>query len=411
MGGVRGAGLQHEEAGAIGAGDFCVNDFQVDFGMAEWAVAAIAGDRMGFNVNDVLVRVVHALRSSAVMRRMIAGIGRWAKRTARSGAKVFLVLFFQKKNFFLPFFLLSGCAAIPYGHPHAAVTSGVFVLADGVSLPYRVYPAQSEVRVVVLALHGYTDSRDAFVYLAGDLNPHGVTIYAPDQSSFGATGNRGLWPGTASLVEEGDDMARQLREKYPHTPLYVLGESMGGGVAILMAAGPHAPPVDGYVLESAAVWGGAALSPVYRGVLGLVDAVAPAKRLSGQSQHIRASDNIDALRAFGADPLTIHEPRVDDLAGLVGLMGDAQAACGAFHASRALFLYGGHDQLIPPEATQMCWARLPPGVTLAYYPADYHLMVRDVERATPIKDILNFVRGGTPVSGAPSAATVFLAGG
>jgi alpha-beta hydrolase superfamily lysophospholipase len=83
---------------------------------------------------------------------------------------------------------LSGCAAIPYGHPHAAVTSGVFMLADGVSLPYRVYPASGQVRVVVLALHGYTDSRDAFVYLAGDLNPHGVTIYAPDQSSFGATG-------------------------------------------------------------------------------------------------------------------------------------------------------------------------------------------------------------------------------
>jgi hypothetical protein len=102
---------------------------------------------------------------------------------------------------------------------------------------------------------------------------------------------------------------------------------------------------------------------------------------------------------------------VDDLAGLVGLMGDAQAACGAFHASRALFMYAGHDQLIPPEATRMCWDRLPPGVTLAYYPADYHLMVRDVERAAPIKDILNFVLGGAPVSGAPSAATVFLAGG
>ncbi len=67
MGGIRGAGLQHEEAGAIGAGDFCVNDFEVDFGVAEGAIAAIAGDRMGFNVNDVLVRIVHALRSSAVL--------------------------------------------------------------------------------------------------------------------------------------------------------------------------------------------------------------------------------------------------------------------------------------------------------------------------------------------------------
>jgi alpha-beta hydrolase superfamily lysophospholipase len=340
---------------------------------------------------------------------MIAGFLPRTKRTARSGAKVFC-FFFSKKKFFFPFLLLSGCAAIPYGHPHAAVTSGVFMLADGVSLPYRVYPASGQVRVVVLALHGYTDSRDAFVYLAGDLNPHGVTIYAPDQSSFGATGNRGMWPGTSVLVNEADEMAVQLRARYPNTPLYVLGESMGGGVAILMAAGAHPPPVDGYVLESAAVWGGAAMSPVYRGVLGLAADVVPAKRLSGQSQHIRASDNIAALRAFGADPLTIHEPRVDDVAGLVALMGDAQAACGAFHAPRALFLYGGHDELIPPEATRRCWETLPTGVTLTYYPADYHLMVRDVERATPNGDILAFLLGGAPVSEAPSAATVFLAG-
>jgi len=73
-------------------------------------------------------------------------------------------------------------------------------------------------------------------------------------------------------------------------------------------------------------------------------------------------------------------------------------------------MYGGHDELIPPEATRRCWETLPAGVTLAYYPADYHLMVRDVERATPNADILAFLLGGAPVSAAPSAATVFLAG-
>jgi len=36
--------------------------------------------------------------------------------------------------------------------------------------------------------------------------------------------------------------------------------------------------------------------------------------------------------------------------------------------------------------------------------------VRDVERATPNADILAFLLGGAPVSAAPSAATVFLAG-
>ena len=47
----------------------------------------------------------------------------------------------------------------------------------------------------------------------------------------------------------------------------------------------------------------------YRAVLGLADAVAPGKRLTGQAVHVTASDNRAALIAFGEDPLTIHAPR------------------------------------------------------------------------------------------------------
>ncbi len=82
---------------------------------------------------------------------------------------------------------------IPFGVPKAQpdfpiVTSGFFHLPDGAVLPYRYYPPQGQfLRAVVLALHGYTDSRDGWVILAKTLNPRGIAIYAPDQSSFGAT--------------------------------------------------------------------------------------------------------------------------------------------------------------------------------------------------------------------------------
>ncbi len=312
--------------------------------------------------------------------------------------------------------LLAGCAAIPFGVPRsragfAIITSGYFSLPDGAKLPYRLYPAQGRLRAVVLALHGYTDSRDGWKMLAGVLNPLGIAIYAPDQSSFGATPNRGYWPGTAVLVAEARAMAKQLRGKYPNTKLVVMGESMGGAIGILLGASADPPPVDAYVLSAPAVWGGAALSPVYRAVLGLADTFVPAKRLTGQSVHILASDNIPALIAFGEDPLTIRAPRVDNVAGLVRLMGQAQAACAKFNAP-ALFLYGGHDELIPPWAMRDCWQKLPATapVVLAYYPPDYHLIERDLERSVPDADIAGYILGTGPVSAAPSEATAFLAG-
>jgi len=310
---------------------------------------------------------------------------------------------------------LAGCAGIPFGVPKSApgfpiITSGYFHLADGAVLPYRLYPAHGPVRAVVLALHGYTDSRDGWAMLAGVLNAQGIAVYAPDLSSFGATRNRGHWPGTDVLVEESREMAMQLRAQYPAQKLFVAGESMGGAIGILLGASADPPPVDGYVLSAPAVWGGAALNPFYRLVLHVADAVEPQKRLTGQSAHVLASDNIPALIAFGEDPLTIRAPRIDNVAGLVALMGQAQAACARFNQP-ALFLYGGHDELIPPGAMRRCWSALPAGapVVLAFYPPDYHLIERDLERATPDGDILGYILGTGLASSAPSAATVFMA--
>jgi alpha-beta hydrolase superfamily lysophospholipase len=259
-------------------------------------------------------------------------------------------------------------------------------------------------------LHGYTDSRDGWAILAARLNAQGVAVYAPDLSGFGATRNRGYWPGTDALVDESRDMAVQLRAKYPATRLFVAGESMGGAIGILLGASRNPPPVDGYVLSAPAVWGGAALNPFYRAVLRLADAVAPAKRLTGQAAHVLASDNIPALIEFGEDPLTIRAPRLDNVAGLVALMGQAQAACGAFRQP-ALMLYGGHDELIPADAMRRCWDAIPRDapVTLAYYPPDYHLIPRDLERATPTADVIGYILGTGLPSNAPSAATIFLA--
>ncbi len=267
---------------------------------------------------------------------------------------------------------------------------------------------------MVLALHGYTDSRDGWQMLAEVLNPQGIAIYAPDQSSFGATANRGHWPGTDTLVDEARDMAVQLRRQYPDTKLVVMGESMGGAIGILLGALPNPPPVDAYVLSAPAVWGGKALNPALRASMRIASLAAPYKRVTGGSAHVMASDNIAALIAFGEDPLTILAPRVDSVAGLVKLMGQAQAACQHFNQP-ALFLYGGHDELVPPTSMQSCWLALPQAalssgkIILAFYPPDYHLIERDLERATPDSDIASFILNGETTSAAPSESTIFLA--
>ena len=158
---------------------------------------------------------------------------------------------------------LSGCVsemALPGPadtKPHLA--DGAFVMRDGASLPYRKWEADpsagADPWAVVLALHGFNDSRDAWEVPAPDLTAAGIVLYAPDQRGFGAAPGRGLWAGTQAMVDDAATMARLLRARYPHARLFLMGESMGGAVLMRLATEAEAPPVDGYVLVAPAVWG------------------------------------------------------------------------------------------------------------------------------------------------------------
>ena len=91
-------------------------------------------------------------------------------------------------------------------------------------------------------------------------------------------------------------------------------------------------------------------------------------------------------------------------------MSQALAAASSFHAP-ALFLYGGHDELVPARATAATWRAMPAGPVRAFYPDGYHLLLRDKDRATPIDDILAWIRHpDAPLpSGADLAAEAWLA--
>ena len=290
---------------------------------------------------------------------------------------------------------LAGCAErlAPPGPPIVpeTVTSDAFIMPDGARLPYRAWLPEGPPKAVILALHGMNDSRDAWEYPAPDLIAAGLAVFAPDQRGFGATATRGYWAGTEGLVADASTMAALLRARYPGTRLILMGESMGAAVLMCAATSATPPAVDGYVLIAPAVWGRAKMNFGLRALLWTASRLLPGWRLSGGGVvKVRASDNDEALRRLSSDPLTIRGTRVDAVRGLVDLMDAALAAAPRFDAP-ALFLYGGNDQLVPPRATEAVWHALPDHATRALYPEGYHLLLRDLNRAVPIGDIVGWI--------------------
>lgn len=267
----------------------------------------------------------------------------------------------------------------------------MLVAPDGANLPLRIWKPDGPPRIAVLALHGFNDYSNAFEDAATDWAEHGVITYAYDQRGFGGAPNRGYWAGTEAYVDDLRMAANLVRAHHPGLPFYILGESMGGAIAMVAMASDAPPTNDGVILVAPAVWG-RDFMPFYQTIpLWFSAHLFPWVRLTGEGLSIRPSDNIEMLRRFSADPMVIKATRIDTVHGLVNLMDDAQAATPKL-TQRLLILYGRKDEIVPDNPTFAMIKRLPehnpPMHTVAVYSKGYHMLMRDLQAQTVIDDAL-----------------------
>ncbi|NBX03867.1 MAG: alpha/beta hydrolase [Alphaproteobacteria bacterium] len=291
--------------------------------------------------------------------------------------------------------ILSACA--PQIQPERKVSeysgkvgTDSFYAADGLYLPMRSWLPKQKPKAVILALHGFNDYSRAFESTGQFFKKRGVAVYAYDQRGFGASPMTGVWAGADALKSDVFQAVRQLKNTHPHTPIYILGESMGGAVAIAALTAPDAPKVGGLILSAPALWGQDSMHPLYRGALWTMAHTLPRYELTGSSLKILASNNIPMLRRLGADPLIIKATRVDAIYGLVHMMDAAYGALPELK-TRTLLLYGHEDQVIRKEAMMRALPRFGTPIDVAYYPDGYHMLLRDIQGKQVMEDIASWI--------------------
>jgi alpha-beta hydrolase superfamily lysophospholipase len=210
---------------------------------------------------------------------------------------------------------------VPVRVPAQAGAGYRLTTSDGLGLPLRAWlPEKNPPRAVILALHGFNDYSKAFEEPGKFWAARGIATYAYDQRGFGEAPNRGLWGGAPAMIGDLHTAVAALKVRHPQTPIYVLGESMGGAVALAAAAGADPPPVAGVILAAPAVWARATMPLHQRVALWIGAHTLPWLPVRGRGLKIQASDNIEMLRALGRDPLVIKETRIDAIHGLADLM-------------------------------------------------------------------------------------------
>lgn len=288
---------------------------------------------------------------------------------------------------------LGGCAPVPHraGQPNQLPHLGRahFVASDGAVLPVRAWRPSGPIRAVVIALHGFNDYSRFFGSTGEFLARHGVASYAYDQRGFGLAPENGLWAGIDAYTRDLAEFTAEIRRKHPDVPVHVLGESMGGAVAIVAMTDPNPPVADGLILVAPAVWARTTMPWYQTWMLEIGVRLAPSMRLTGEGLHIQPSDNLDMLRNLSRDPQVIKGTRLDAMHGLTDLMDRALEQAKNL-TGPVLLLYGERDEIVPREPILHMLASLPaaPGHRTAFYENGYHLLLRDLRADRPWGDIL-----------------------
>ncbi len=289
-------------------------------------------------------------------------------------------------------------------------------MADGVELRLaRFFPEEGKPRAILLALHGYNDYRNAFADPAVHLNEAGIAIYAYDQRGFGESPSRGFWPGTHALTEDLRTAAALVRNAHPKTPLYLLGNSMGGAV-LLIAMAESPIDADGIILAAPAVRSRDTMFFFTPVSLWIAAHTIPWVKLIGRDLDIRPSDNVAMLKRLGKDPHILKESRIDALYGLVNLMDAALAATPRVQAP-ALLLYGEKDELIPNDVFRAMLERLPSprpeDLKIAIYGEGFHMLLRDLKAAIVLEDVVAWIKDRETAlpSGAEGTALAWIVRG
>jgi alpha-beta hydrolase superfamily lysophospholipase len=151
------------------------------------------------------------------------------------------------------------CAAVLLAVPASSevVKEGNNQLFADTNVPLYVWRDSSsgEPAEILIAVHGAAQEGGVFDHLARKLVSNGFLVIAPDVRGSGRWENKNLEPMNIALFESVGDLQKILlavRQHFPKSDIYLLGESIGAGI-VLKATAESPQHVRGLILCSAGV--------------------------------------------------------------------------------------------------------------------------------------------------------------
>jgi alpha-beta hydrolase superfamily lysophospholipase len=261
---------------------------------------------------------------------------------------------------------------------------------DGLRLYYRAWQPDGPPAAAMVLLHGLGDHSGLYPMVSDYFLPRGVAVRAPDLRGNGRSpGQRGYIGRWRELRDDLRCFLARVREEIPDAPLFLLGNSLGGLLALDFALEDPAP-----------LRGVIAIAPP----LGALGVPAPllflGRVLSRVWPRFSLQTGMD-LSGLSRDPAVVDEVLADPLfhrRGTARLSTEVTATIARVQAAAPRFplpvlvLHGEADRMVPPDGSRAFVARVGhPDKRLIVYPGAYHVLLADLDQDRVLADIAEWI--------------------
>ena len=273
--------------------------------------------------------------------------------------------------------------------------------AGGLAIHWQAWIPEHSRAVVVIA-HGASEHAGRYRHVADRLVDDGYAVYAIEHRGHGRSeGPRALIDRLDRAVADLDALVQLAAAEHPGAPVYLIGHSMGGCIAVSYAL-EHQDRLSGLVLSAPLAALEAAPAPM-RALAAVLSAVSPKLPLFAIDASLVSRDPA-VVEAYVNDPL-VHHGKLP-----VRTVAELAKAINAFPERvpsitvPTLIMYGTADRLCPPEGSVMLSERIGSGdVTLTPYEGLYHEIFNEPEQERVLEDLSAWLSARVAPVAAPSA--------
>ena len=271
-----------------------------------------------------------------------------------------------------------------------AVESAHFPGLGETPLFRRVWRPNGPPRATLINLHGLGDHSGLYPALVDHFVARGITVHAPDLRGNGRSPGQRAYIRTWQVFRE--DLRRLVdlvRGEEPGVPLFLLGNSLGGLIALEYAL-HHPEGLCGVIAASPPLGALGIPAPLLR--LGRVmSRIAPRFALRTGMDLAGLARDPAVVQTVLSDPLFHRWGTARLSTEVVAAIARVQNAAGRFPLP-VLLLHGSADRMVLPDGSRAFFARVGhPDRQFIEYPGAYHVLFADLDREQVLADVERWI--------------------